>query len=112
MTDFVDRLKRIQDKLMLTAELDCDPENWTGYGKKPKDMDKATRGNAIYDRKLAAGTIGLALRIDNYLTTIEKPTQGNTKSDEDLNGLIENTDKEAEKLLKMLEENKQAKNVH
>lgn len=52
-----EQLDKLQDKQLTVAVDDCDPENWTVYGQKPHDMDRETRGNAIYDRKLAWQTL-------------------------------------------------------
>lgn len=63
----LDKLEQLQDKLLTVAVDDCDPENWTGYGQKPRDMDRQTRGNAIYDRKLAGQTLACLVRVGNII---------------------------------------------
>lgn len=99
----LDKLERLQDKLLTVAVDDCDPENWTGYGQKPRDMDRETRGNAIYDRKLAGQTLACLVRVGNIIDTHTKPTQGNTKSDEDIADLVAEAEKTGNELLKEIE---------
>lgn len=68
----LDKLEQLQDKPLTVAVDDCDPENWTGYGQKPRDMDRETRGNAIYDRKLAGQTLACLVRVGNIINSADK----------------------------------------
>lgn len=63
----IEKLEQLQGKLLDVAVNDCDPENWKGYGQKPSDMDRETRGNAIYDRKLAGQTLACLVRVGNII---------------------------------------------
>jgi hypothetical protein len=61
--DQLDRFKELSIKVADVVLIDTDPENWTGYREAPKDMDKETRGNARWDRALAAQSLQVLFKL-------------------------------------------------
>lgn len=61
--DQLERFRALSVKVADAALIHADPENWTGHGIPPCDMDKETRGNAKWDLALAAQSLSVLIRV-------------------------------------------------
>jgi len=106
-------LVELQSLSFEAVKVDCDPRNWNGYGKTPKEMSKEERGGRSFDLKNADKSISIFARITNIINTHTKPTEGNQKDDEELQQDIDKVKEQAKDLLKQVKEKEQAPhNVH
>lgn len=106
-------LRELQSLLFEAVKVDCDPRNWSGHGKTPKEMTREERGGRSFDLKNADKSIGIFARATNIINTHSKPTEGNIKEDEDLQRDIDKVKDQAQDLLKQVREKEQAPhNVH
>ena len=58
------RLQAIADRLIEQTIMDADPDNWSGAGQTLRAMDKDTRGDALWCRKIAVQTVMLSAKIE------------------------------------------------
>lgn len=106
-------LIELQSLSFEAVKVDCDPRNWNGHGKTPKEMSKEERGGRSFDLKNADKSMSIFARITNIINTHTKPTEGNQKDDEELQRDIDKVKDQAKELLKQLENKGQApRNVH
>lgn len=95
-------LKELQELTFEAVKIDCDPRNWNGYNKTPQEMTKEERGGRNFDLKNADKSLAIFARITNIINTHIKPTQGNIKSDEDIEEDIQQVKKETKGRLEKL----------
>lgn len=57
--DQIARLQELSERLADVFIVEADPDNWSGAGKLPDQMEAAERGNRVWDRKGAMGTGGV-----------------------------------------------------
>lgn len=60
--DQIERLGDLAERLADQVLMDADPANWSGAGMLPQDMDKETRGNAAWDRKMATSSMSILVK--------------------------------------------------
>lgn len=104
-----DQQKRLDDLAERLAEVfivEADPDNWSGAGMLPNQMDRDTRGNRHWDRKGAMGTGGvLRYTLDLLTHWKEKGAQSDSdqqemQRDADLDKRIEDAERRAERAMK------------
>ena len=61
--DHETRLDDLADKVMEVFLSEADPDNWSGAGKAPEELDKETRGARNWDAKNANQIGALAARV-------------------------------------------------
>lgn len=95
-----DQIQRLDDMIERLAEAFLtagDPENWSGDGVLPRDMDEKKRGNRHWDIKVASGTAKVLAHAINIKSSHgERDTQGNVKDPEELDAQIRAAEKRAE----------------
>ncbi|MFZ7096716.1 hypothetical protein ACOPJQ_02400 [Luteimonas dalianensis] len=62
--DQLERLALLSEQLAEVVIADCDPSNWVGAGRKPKELTAKERGDGFWCRKQANASVGLLLRIE------------------------------------------------
>lgn len=100
------RLDELAERLAEVFIVEADPDNWSGAGMLPHQMDRDTRGNRHWDRKGAMGTGGVlryTLDLLNYWK--DKGAQSDSDAQErqrdaDLDRRIEEAERRAEKAMK------------
>jgi len=66
-----DRLRPLFDKLFEVVAVECNPDNWSGAGRAPKDLTPQERGDATWCRKQATASLTLLSRMQ---WLIDSPT--------------------------------------
>ena len=61
------RLKALRDRLVETALVDADPQNWSANGKAPHEMTRDERGDAKWCRGLAVQTVALTMQVQRLV---------------------------------------------
>ena len=103
--DQYSKLQDLSEKLTDRFIEEADPENWPGAGVPVARMDKQTRGDSYWCRKVAIGTLSLVMRIDTLVGKIQQ--QSNTgdganavhETEDELDAEIAAAEKEAARLL-------------
>lgn len=104
----IEKLKELQERLADVFLDEADPMNWPGAGVKQADMEQKARGDRVWIKKNAMGTVNLICRIATLLAPTP-PAGGGTPDDEkEKRQLIDAAEKEAAELLKRLGPQKQA----
>jgi hypothetical protein len=93
------RLQAIADRLIEQTIMDADPDNWSGAGKTLRDMDKETRGDALWCRKIAVQTTMLMLKVEQLSTDPAASLGKNKADDDDVDRAIVRAEAEAAKLM-------------
>ena len=94
-----DQLKQLQDLSERLADVflvEADPDNWSGGGKLPCDMDKQERGDRHWDRKGALGTGAVLTHTLNLINHYDAPGRG-TREDPGAEGELDKAITDAEK---------------
>ncbi|MBU4682388.1 hypothetical protein KC222_10210 [Cedecea davisae] len=76
--DYKTRLTALTDKLTDAVLEEADPDNWPGAGKKAKDLTKDERGDRYWDKKNAAASLTLLIKVHSL---IGMQTRGGTAKD-------------------------------
>ncbi len=76
------RLAAIANKLIEQTIIDADPDNWSGAGQTLRGMDKETRGDALWCRKVAVQTVMLSAKIE-LLAIDPAAALGKSKANDD-----------------------------
>lgn len=93
------RLQAIADRLIEQTIMDADPDNWSGAGQTLRAMDKDTRGDALWCRKIAVQTVMLSAKIE-LLSVDPGAALGKNRVDEDdVQRAIERAEADASKHL-------------
>lgn len=93
------RLQAIADRLIEQTIMDADPDNWSGAGQTLRAMDKDTRGDALWCRKIAVQTVMLSAKIE-LLSVDPGAALGKNKVDgDDIQRAIERAEADAAKHL-------------
>lgn len=95
--DQIEQLKILSDKLFEVVIVECDPDNWIGTGKLPRDLTKAERGDAVWCRRQAAASLTLYVQLERLTTSGEPLGPGNG---EDMEDLIQEAEREAAELMR------------
>jgi hypothetical protein len=90
------QLEELAERLADVFLVEADPDNWSGAGKLPCDMDPQTRGNRHWDRKGAMGTGGVLRYALDLVKFHQVPNgQGEAEQDADLDKKIKDAEKRA-----------------
>lgn len=95
--DQIKRLEELAERLADVFLVEADPDNWSGAGELPRDMDQQTRGDRHWDRKGAMGTGGVLRYAIDLVKSHQNPT-GNAdpvEQDADLDRKIKDAEKRA-----------------
>ena len=92
--DQIKRLEELAERLADLFLIEADPDNWSGAGEMPNDMDTQTRGNRHWDRKGAMGTGGV-LRYTLDLVKVHQVPNGQDEAEQDAD--LDKKIKDAEK---------------
>lgn len=102
----IEKLEELQERLADVFLDEADPRNWPGAGVKQVDMKQQDRGDRVWIKKNAMGTVNLICRIT---TLLAPPPAGGAPDDEkEKRALIKAAEKEAAELLGRLGPQKQA----
>ena len=102
----IEKLEELQERLADVFLDEANPDNWPGAGVKQVDMKQQDRGDRVWIKKNAMGTVNLICRIT---TLLAPPPAGGAPDDEkEKRALIEAAEKEAAELLGRLGPQKQA----
>lgn len=95
--DQIKRLEELAERLADVFLVEADPDNWSGAGKLPRDMDQQTRGDRHWDRKGAMGTGGVLRYAIDLAKSHQNPTghPDQTEHDADLDRKIRDAEKRA-----------------
>jgi len=76
--DYKTRLTTLSDKLTDVVLEEADPAHWPGAGKKPSELTKDERGDRYWDKKNAAASLTLLIKVHSL---IGMQTRGGTPND-------------------------------
>lgn len=119
--DQFDKLLELQEQLIDAAILEADPKNWHGEGLKPNEMTRDTRGDRYWCKRNAVATLSLVMRINSLSDQVRRasatppapdgttPAAGITDEAEELEAEVVSCEKEAQNLLKRLQDPKSRK---
>lgn len=94
------RLGDLSERLAEQAIGDADPSNWDGDGQTPVDMDRDTRGNAVWCRKLALQTLAVLASVERLREA--KPPSPDEPGEPNVNEDIDRAEREAKRLLERI----------
>lgn len=98
--DQLAQLNDLAERLADVFILEADPNNWSGAGKLPADMDPQTRGNRHWDRKGAMGTGGVLNTTLNLIKHYSEDGPGAGQEDAaDLDAAINDAERRAKAAL-------------
>jgi len=99
----IERLQELQELLADVFLDEADPRNWPSAGVKQADMPQKDRGDRVWIKKNAMGTVNLICRITTLLAP-SAPAGGGTPDDEkqELADMRKAAEKEATELLTRL----------
>lgn len=96
----IEKLEELQERLADVFLDEADPRNWPGADVKQVDMKQQDRGDRVWIKKNAMGTVNLICRIT---TLLEPPPAGGAPDDEkEKRALAAAAEKEATELLERL----------
>jgi hypothetical protein len=98
------RLKDVAEKLADVVIHDANPDNWTATGKASKQMTKDERGDAYWDRKLAAASISVLVRVYSVTGMVERAGDADPEApiDDSLDKEVSAAEREAKRILSKL----------
>ena len=70
------RLQALGEKLAEAFIAEADPDQWSGAGKTPQEMDKGERGDRYWCKRNAAATGALFLRVGSMVSMIQRDSGG------------------------------------
>ncbi|EHA8559121.1 hypothetical protein JKC89_003746 [Salmonella enterica] len=101
--DYFSRLTALSGKLLDVAIEESDPDNWQSAGKPIKSLSTEERGNRYWDKKNAAGSLTLLIKVQSLIGMHSKAKPltklGAEQPDDDFDNRIKRAEKEAEKIL-------------
>lgn len=111
---FVERLEELADTLTAQLFEEADPKKWTGGSKDLLEMTKQERGDRYWDKKNAAMTLTLVVKMHS-LIDLNKRTKGGKlvkDGEEEEAESLENEIKKANKAAMRIMEKVQAGKTH
>ena len=95
----IEKLQDLRERLADVFLDEADPRNWPGAGVKQADMEQKDRGDRVWIKKNAMGTVNLICRITTLLAPT--PLTGGLTPDDDkeLSDMRKAAEKEASALL-------------
>lgn len=101
--DYLTRLTSLSDKLLNVAIEECNPDNWQSANKRIKDLTVEERGNRYWDKKNAAGSLTILIKVQSLIGMQGRQKPGEQSKgagkDDDVEGQIKKAEKEVEKIL-------------
>lgn len=101
------RLLALEEKLADQVIQDIDPENWPGHGLTLAAMDKETRGNALWARKVAAQGLMVLQKVQVLMVDPAAASGKSTSDESDVDRMTESAERDAAKLLKEIEKKRE-----
>lgn len=93
------RLAELEESLADQMISDIDPKNWPGYGKTLAEMDKETRGDALWARKVAVQGLMVLQKVQVLIVNPGAAAGKNNPTESDVDKLTAAAEREAAKLL-------------
>lgn len=101
--DYFSRLTALSGKLLDVAIEESDPDNWQSAGKPIKSLSTEERGNRYWDKKNAAGSLTLLIKVQSLIgmhaRTKQPPKPGAEQPEDDFDERLKKAEQEAGKIL-------------
>ena len=111
-SDYKTRLTALTDKLTDVVLQEADPANWPGAEKKPSELTKDERGDRYWDKKNAAASLTLLIKVHSLIgmqtrggTPVDNPGSGDDEAFE-LGQQVSKAEKEAAAIIARLQKGK------
>lgn len=95
----IEKLQELQERLADVFLDEADPRNWPGAGVKQADMAQKDRGDRVWIKKNAMGTVNLICRITTLLAPTPPAGGGTPDEEKELADMRRAAEKEASELL-------------
>lgn len=95
----IEKLQELQERLADVFLDEADPRNWPGAGVKQADMKQQDRGDRVWIKKNAMGTVNLICRITTLLAPPSSAGGSIPDDDKELADMRKAAEKEAAQLL-------------
>lgn len=111
--DQFERLQALTEKLTDVFLAEANPDEWPGCGLKPSQMDQQTRGDRYWVKKNAAATLTVIMKTTTLVGVIQQRSTGGgaggvadaePEGDDGLDAEMRAAEKEADRLLKQLQD--------
>lgn len=94
------KLQVLSEKLFDVVVVEVDPASWSGDGKRPRDMTKDERGDAVWCRRQAAASLALLTQVQRLTHSLDtgipvEPTPDDCDLDQEVSAAM----REASKLM-------------
>lgn len=70
------RLQSLNEKLIDVVLVEADPAQWSGDGKPLAELTKDERGNRYFDKKNAAATLSVIMKLTSLTGMMERTLRG------------------------------------
>lgn len=100
--DYKTRLTALCDKLTDVVLTESNPDNWPGAGKAQKDFTKDERGDRYWEKKNAAATLTLLVKVHSLIGMHNRggtPTDLTSTPETEANKQIAEAEKEARRVV-------------
>ncbi|EAM6080673.1 hypothetical protein CDJ04_07135 [Salmonella enterica] len=87
--DYRTRLTNLSDKLTNVVIEEADPDNWSGSKKPVKELTKDERGDRYWDKKNAAASLTLLIKVCSLIGMQSRGATGENADDDDDFGLAQ-----------------------
>ncbi|EBA9761392.1 hypothetical protein CFJ40_03880 [Salmonella enterica] len=87
--DYRTRLTNLSDKLTNVVIEEADPDNWSGSKKPVKELTKDERGDRYWDKKNAAASLTLLIKVHSLIGIQTRGATGENADDDDDFGLAQ-----------------------
>lgn len=81
--DYRTRLTALSDKLTRVVIEEADPDNWSGSKKPVKELTKDERGDRYWDKKNAAASLTLLIKVHSLIGMQSRGATGENVDDDD-----------------------------
>lgn len=81
--DYRTRLTALSDKLTNVVIEEADPDNWSGSKKPVKELTKDERGDRYWDKKNAAASLTLLIKVHSLIGMQSRGATGENTDDDD-----------------------------
>lgn len=93
------KLELLEERLADQIISDIDPENWPGHGKTLAEMEKETRGDALWARKVAAQGLLVYQKVQLLMVNPDAAAGKVGATEADVDSITREAEREADKLL-------------
>lgn len=94
-----ERLRALEEKIVEQVITDVDPDNWPGRGETLAQMEKETRGDAMWARKTAVQTVCLLQKVQTLIADPAAAAGKSQATEDDVDKLTAKAEREAAALL-------------